>query len=225
MTAEWTDDKQQAIKAKTTTFVDHVENANYRIAYILVEDGMKGTTPEWYQSNYYAGSSLNDPYLVNLTKGEPKITNVAYNYIPVAAYEPFCGIEGSLPTTIVKDEAMEHEYTIDISANTRIQDKMKLSVIALLLDKDTGKIINAAKFKFDKGSDSGNGGFIFFEDKGAGPGDANGDGVVDGADIVEMVNYITGKPSDKFKKENADVNSDEQVNVADIVRVASMIHK
>ena len=224
VTAEWADDSQQAIKAKTTTtFVDNVENANYRIAYILVEDGMKGNTPEWYQSNYYAGSSLNDPNLVNLTKGESKITNVAYNYIPVAAYEPFNGIEGSLPATIVKDEAMEHDFTIDISDNTRIQDKKKLSVIALLLDKETGKITNAAKFKFDKGSDSGNGGFVFFEEDGNLPGDANGDGQVNDADIQEMVKYIMGRPSSRFMKKNADVNNDEKVNVADIVRVASMI--
>jgi hypothetical protein len=224
VTAEWADDSQQAIKAKTTTtFVDNVENANYRIAYILVEDGMKGSTPEWYQSNYYAGSSLNDPNLVNLTKGESKITNVAYNYIPVAAYEPFNGIEGSLPATIVKDEAMEHDFTIDISGNTRIQDKKKLSVIALLLDKETGKITNAAKFKFDKGSDSGNGGFVFFEEDGNLPGDANGDGQVNDADIQEMVKYIMGRPSSRFMKKNADVNNDEKVNVADIVRVASMI--
>ena len=163
VTAGWADDSQQAINVKTTTtFVDDVANANYRIGYVLVEDGMKGTTPEWYQSNYYAGSSLHDPNLINLTSGESKITNVAYNYIPVAAYEPFNGIENSLPSTIVKDEAMEHNYTIDISSNTRIQDKQKLSVVALLIDKNTGKIVNAAKFKFDKGSDSGNGGFNFF---------------------------------------------------------------
>lgn len=224
VTAEWADDSQQAIKAKTTTtFVENVENANYRIAYILAEDGMKGTMPEWYQMNYYAGSSLNDPNLVNLTKGESKITDVAYNYIPVAAYEPFSGIEGSLPATIVKDQAMEHDFTIDISANARIQDKMKLSVIALLLDKESGKIINAAKFKFDKGSDSGNGGFSFLDDESTVPGDVNGDHKVDGADIVEMVNNIFGKPSDKFKKGNADLNSDEQINLADIVRMASMI--
>ena len=163
--AAWADDSQQAINVKTTTtFVEDVANANYRIGYILVEDGMKGNTPEWYQSNYYAGSSLNDPNLVNLTKGQAKITDVAYNYIPVAAYEPFNGIEGSVPVAIVKDVAMVHNYTIDITGNARIQDKKKLSVVALLIDKETGKIENAAKFKFNKGSDSGNGGFVFYDD-------------------------------------------------------------
>ncbi len=222
VTAEWTDDNQQAIKAKTTTtFVDNVENANYRIAYILVEDGKKGSTPEWYQSNYYAGSSLNDPNLVNLTKGESKITNVAYNYIPVAAYEPFNGIEGSLPATIVKDEAMEHDFTIDISDNTRIQDKKKLSVIALLLDKETGKIINAAKFKFDKGSDSGNGGFVFFEEGSNVPGDVNDDGVVNVTDVVTLTKAISSGTTDlKY-----DINGDGEVNDKDVTALVAIIIK
>lgn len=86
--------------------------------------------------------------------GEPKITNVVYNYIPVAAYEPFNGIEGSVPATITKDVAMEHTYTIDITDNSRIQNKQKLSVVALLINKNNGKIVNAAKFKFNQDSEA-----------------------------------------------------------------------
>ena len=218
--AEWADGQQQVIKVKTTTtFVDDVANANYRIGYIVTEDGMTGSTPEWYQSNYYAGSSLNDPNLVNLTSGESKITNVAYNYIPVAAYEPFDGIEGSVPSTIVKDEDMVHNYSIDISANTRIQNKKKLSVIALLIDKTTGKIVNGAKYKFDKGSDSGNGGFVFYEV----PGDANQDGLVNVTDIVATVNHIMENSTGNFSVKAADINKDGLVNVSDIVMMVNII--
>lgn len=55
------------------------------------------------------------------------------------------------------------------------------------------------------------------------PGDANGDGEVNVSDIVEIVNYIMEKPSDKFIKKNADVNGDGEVNVTDIVKVVSII--
>ena len=55
------------------------------------------------------------------------------------------------------------------------------------------------------------------------PGDANGDGAVNVTDIVEMVNYILGKPSANFNKEAADVNSDGEVNVTDIVSVVNII--
>ena len=55
------------------------------------------------------------------------------------------------------------------------------------------------------------------------PGDANGDTKVNVSDIVEMVNYILGKPSSKFQFEPSDVNGDGRVNVTDIVNVVNII--
>ena len=54
-------------------------------------------------------------------------------------------------------------------------------------------------------------------------GDANGDGTVNAADIVEVVNYIMGSPSEKFGMEAADVNGDGTVNAADIVLIVNQI--
>ena len=154
--AVWANEAQQTIKVKTTTtFVENVTNANYAIGYVLVANGLKGNTPEWYQSNYYAGSSVKDEVLDPLTKSESKMTDVVYNHVPVAAYEPFTGIAGSVPASITKDVAMKHEYSIDITGNTRIQDKEKLSVVALLIDKTDGTIVNAAQFKFYQDDESG----------------------------------------------------------------------
>ena len=55
------------------------------------------------------------------------------------------------------------------------------------------------------------------------PGDANGDGLVNVTDIVEIVNSILGHPSAKFNKTAADVNGDGEVNVTDIVSVVNII--
>lgn len=54
-------------------------------------------------------------------------------------------------------------------------------------------------------------------------GDANVDGVVNVADIVETVNYIKGNPSDKFNKAFADVNDDGTVNDEDIKTIEKII--
>jgi len=54
-------------------------------------------------------------------------------------------------------------------------------------------------------------------------GDANGDGEVNVADIVEIVNYVLGKPSAKFVFTASDLNGDGEVNVTDIVKVVSII--
>jgi hypothetical protein len=55
------------------------------------------------------------------------------------------------------------------------------------------------------------------------PGDANGDGVVDVADVVAIVNYILEKPSDNFDFKAADVNGDGNVDVGDVVAVVNII--
>ena len=54
-------------------------------------------------------------------------------------------------------------------------------------------------------------------------GDANGDGVVNVADIVEIVNFIKGNPSNMFNGSLADVNDDGTVNDKDIETIEKII--
>ena len=54
-------------------------------------------------------------------------------------------------------------------------------------------------------------------------GDCNGDGTVDKADIVEIENYLLGRPSKTFFESLADVNNDGVINVADIVEIVDNI--
>lgn len=54
-------------------------------------------------------------------------------------------------------------------------------------------------------------------------GDANDDGIVNEADIIEVVNYIMGCPSAKFNASAADANDDKTVNAADIVEIVNII--
>lgn len=56
-------------------------------------------------------------------------------------------------------------------------------------------------------------------------GDANGDGKIDATDIVDIVNYMMGRPTStgKFKFDAADVNGDNAVNAADIVIIVNTI--
>lgn len=55
------------------------------------------------------------------------------------------------------------------------------------------------------------------------PGDANGDGKVDVADIVEMVNAMKGMPSGNYNKAAADMDGNGEVDEADIEAVTKII--
>lgn len=56
----------------------------------------------------------------------------------------------------------------------------------------------------------------------AGSGDVNGDGKINVADIVEIINYLNGHPSENFNAYEADTNNNGHVDEGD-VRVLSYI--
>ena len=73
------------------------------------------------------------------------IVSTTFDHVVVEAWEPMQGIEGSIPAPIVADNTVVYETTLDISTNTLIQDKEKLTIVALLFNDNNGFIINAAQ--------------------------------------------------------------------------------
>ena len=54
-------------------------------------------------------------------------------------------------------------------------------------------------------------------------GDANGDGVINATDIMEVLNYLAEQVTEKFVPDAADVNSDGVVDVADVEGIMNII--
>lgn len=57
----------------------------------------------------------------------------------------------------------------------------------------------------------------------AGSGDVNGDGNVNAADIVELLNHLNGKPTKNFNASEADVNNDGVVDENDVAALSYTI--
>ena len=100
---------------------------------------------------------------------------------------------------------MEYNYVADISAKTVIQDKDKLKVVALLIDQNTKQIVNAAQTII----------------KAAVPGDVNGDGVCNAADVTALYNWILDNNDSALK--NGDQNHDGVINAGDVTTVYNII--
>ena len=205
--AEWTNSKQTAIKVTTTTtFVENVSSSPYQIGYILLEDGQTGTA----QKNYFSGINITDANLKPMVDQPSVIRDYKHDNVPVAVWQPQTGVKGTLPTTIKSEVPMTYTYTLDISGNTRIQNKENLSVVVLLLNKNTHEVLNAAKFKFNPDP-------VVFK------GDANGDGTIDVTDVMCIVDYVLGKPLENFNYNNANWNEDGDVNVTDAMYIVDYI--
>lgn len=147
------DEATDKIQATTDVyFAADVENANYRLAYVLVENNVHRTNaqlgiPEgkatgYEQCNYYAGGSngamggFEDlPYTVPADK-------MWYNDVARAIWPNYSGLEGIIPTAVSEGDHYTHTYTMDMPAT--VLEKPNTELVVLLMDKN-GVIVNADK--------------------------------------------------------------------------------
>lgn len=122
----------------TTTFAADHSNANYRLAYVLLEDNIEGYTQKNDYSSGYYGSMAGWENL-------PSFVDMNFNDV-ARGIKDLDGMPGSVPSDIVKKQRYQWSATMDIPADARPQN---MSAVALLLDRNNNdEIVQAAKLKF-----------------------------------------------------------------------------
>lgn len=117
----------------STVFAYDDAAANYALAFVIIEDGYMG-----FQSNYYAGGQLGP-----MGGWESKGSRVAWTYTDVArSIFDVYGLRNSVPTSVENGVPYEYSYSMSLKDVKNIE---KTSVIALVLDKTSGTILNAKK--------------------------------------------------------------------------------
>ncbi|MDE5870339.1 MAG: hypothetical protein K2H22_00115, partial [Muribaculaceae bacterium] len=145
----WASDEELVAKAEVANMVGF-ENGNYRIAYLLVADGLTGTSRTWFQSNYY--NTEQPQFIPELNAfcrggqyGKGTVAGLVFNDVVVSA-DGIHGVNGSVPASLKAEEVAEYSMTFDLSKikSDLIPDKKKLRVIAAVLDGN-GNVLNCAK--------------------------------------------------------------------------------
>lgn len=133
----------------STTFTTSGQDALYHLAYVLVADGLHGESYDWLQRNYYSGKEGVRNIIPQFVDAPGAISGLRFNHTVVRAESPLDGMPHSLPSTIEEGVSYRHHHAFDIS-NTRgstghniIQDKSKLTAVVMLIDRRTGRIVNA----------------------------------------------------------------------------------
>lgn len=151
LSAVWDDESQNVIRVTSKThFIRDFANSPYRLSYMLVADDLSGSGKSWAQSNNFAGQSsyANDKYLGPLTRMSGTITDMKYKDVVIFVSSlGNTAIESSLPSSVKAAEPVTHEYLIDITNNSLVQDKTKLRVVAVLLNVESGEVAQAEKAK------------------------------------------------------------------------------
>lgn len=135
-------DTTNIILNTTTEFAIDVENAadKYALSFAITEDNVG----PYKQTNYYSGQA--GDYGGWEKKPQPVMT--MYNDVARQLID-FKGSKNSIPDTIVAEE----QYTFELTKrlNSSIKNKKNINVIAYLLDKTTGAIVNACMVKHTEG--------------------------------------------------------------------------
>ena len=144
--AQWNDEEMKHINIDTKTmFAFGKENANYGVALVLIEDGLHGTGSNWGQANYYSGQSGAPSYMDWWCSQGSRVSGLDFNHVAVAAWNIKNGFDGSVNSSYAAGEEMPFNYLADITNKNVIQDKANLRVAALLIDRNTGRIVNGAQ--------------------------------------------------------------------------------
>lgn len=114
-------------------FLDDYANADYRLAFVVLEDGVTGYT----QQNNYSGSGSAMGGWENL----PRFADVDFDHVARGIYD-YDGLPGSLPSAI---EAGRIYTCTESFPLPEVQATDSLDLVALLIDAKTGEIMNAAK--------------------------------------------------------------------------------
>ena len=148
--AYWDSEDQKGINLyTTTTFVYDSNEANYGIAYVLLANGLTGTTASWAQSNNLSGQSGSDTEMLERYTSGSKVTGLKYDHVAIGAWGIKEGLEESLAPQITAGKEQKFAYTLSIEGNSLVQDKSQLSVVTLLIDNTTGIIMNATQTKIE----------------------------------------------------------------------------
>lgn len=148
--AYWDSEDQKGINLyTTTTFVYDSNEANYGIAYVLLANGLTGTTASWAQSNNLSGQSGSDTEMLEWYTSGTKVTGLKYDHVAIGAWGIKEGLAESLATQTTAGKEQKFAYTLSIEGNSLVQDKSQLSVVTLLIDNATGIIMNATQTKIE----------------------------------------------------------------------------
>lgn len=133
------------------TFLEVPDN-EVRMGYMLIKDDLHGEGEAWEQLNYYSGENPDRfiPQMKRFCEAPGVLQDFHYDHILVMS-TPYDGLPGSIGDVIVdKKLNLTHTFpsvtdSTSIRGEHLIRDFDNLTVVAVVIDTKTGKILNGAK--------------------------------------------------------------------------------
>jgi hypothetical protein len=119
--------------------------SNYRLAVVISEDNVKGTTTAWDQHNYYSSQTnniaLNGAGHNWQTETDPvPAANMEYDHVGRALLGGYTGQAGSVPAAITDGQTATYTFNYTVPATSV---RANMHAVALLIDQNNGEVVNA----------------------------------------------------------------------------------
>jgi hypothetical protein len=155
------DPNTRALNVEVKADFEEAVTGDHRFNLVVVEDGVKGTTSSYNQSNAYAGGNNGVMGGFELLPNPVPAARMVYNHVARAIMDGWSGLQGYLPDDIPAGTSYIKAYTYNLPA-TYVFSNIKL--VGIMMDPN-GEILNANEVSIDEAL--GNGLFTATKDPGS----------------------------------------------------------
>ncbi len=134
------------LKVSLTTKFNKAVTGNYRIAFVLIEDSVTGTTSGYNQVNAYANNANGVMGGFELLPNPVPASMMVYDHVGRLIYPNFAGLPNSFPASINANDSFTHNFTVTLDPAYKYN---KLHIAGLLIDP-SGRIDNGSRASIDE---------------------------------------------------------------------------
>ena len=129
---------QVTLNTTTHSAID-IENIQYQLAFVVVEDHVWGEG--YYQKNGYSGGEAK----LHGWENRPKmvVDDFKFDHVVRCIYDNYQGIAGSIPSQLMAGEEHTSSYTFNLPSTILNPDNVK--IVAMIINCADGSIVNAAE--------------------------------------------------------------------------------
>ena len=124
-------------------FANDESNANYALAYTVIENDVHGDSARYNQDNAYAGGSRGEMGGFESLPSVIPYTQMWYQEVARHSFDSATGVEGSIPPVLEAGVPVSFDYTYTMPENVLVPENTEC--VVLLLNTLNDHIITAAK--------------------------------------------------------------------------------
>ena len=117
-------------------------SADFRLAALVIEDNVTGTTSDYNQVNYYSGGANGAMGGYENLPATVPAADMVYNDVGRELLGGIDGDAGSVPSSVIANDNVTYSYTFTKDGDWDISN---LRVAAILLDNTTGAVLNGTE--------------------------------------------------------------------------------